>query len=224
MKPDWQELLKEEFNKEYYINIQSFLKRQTAEIYPKEEDIFNVYNLCSLKKIKVLIVGQDVYHTPGVAHGIAFSTLQDKRPPSLQNIFTEIYSDLNIKKPFNEYFATNNLTYWVRQGVFLLNTSLTVERGKPGSHSKIGWQDFTKKTIELINEKEEPIVVMLWGNHAKQFREIFDNSKHLILEASHPSPFSAYQGFMGCRHFSKCNNFLRKNYGKIIDWSTKELL
>jgi len=223
MKSDWQELLREEFNKEYYINIQNFLKRQTAEIYPKEENIFKVYDLCSLSNIKVLIIGQDPYHTVETAHGLAFSTLQNKRPPSLQNIFTEIYSDLKIKKPFDEYFTTNNLIYWVKQGVFLLNTSLTVENGKAGSHSRIGWQFFTKRTIELINEKEEPIVVMLWGNHAKQFRDIFIDSKHLILEAAHPSPFSAYNGFMGCRHFSKCNNFLKENYGKRIDWSTREI-
>lgn len=221
MKSDWKELLKDEFDKEYFVNIQKFLKRQTAEIYPKKEDIFRIYDLCSFQNIKVLLIGQDPYHTPGVAHGLAFSTIQDKRPPSLSNIFLEIYSDLKIQKPFDEYFQTNNLTYWARQGVFLLNTSLTVERGKAGSHSGIGWQYFTRKTIEIIKEKEEPIVVMLWGNHAKEFRDIFDKSKHLILEAAHPSPFSAYRGFMGCKHFSKCNSFLKEKYGKRIDWSTK---
>jgi uracil-DNA glycosylase len=221
MKLDWTELLSEEFRKDYYLKIDKFLNEQTVDIYPNREDIFNIYNLCSLNKLKILILGQDPYHTPNTAHGLAFSSIGQKRPPSLQNIFIEIYSDLEIKKSFDEYFTTNNLTYWAKQGVFLLNTCLTVEKGKAGSHSNLGWQNFTRKTIQIINNKEEPIVIMLWGNYAKKFRELLTNPKHLILEAAHPSPFSAYNGFMGCKHFSKSNNFLKKNYDKIIDWSTK---
>jgi len=223
MKSDWENLLSEEFTKDYYIKIREFLNKQTVEIYPKEEDIFNIYNICSFNKVKILILGQDPYHTPNTVHGLAFSSLESKRPPSLQNIYLEIYSDLKIKKFFDEYFTTNDLTYWAKQGVFLLNTVLTVEKSNAGSHSGIGWQNFTRKTIQLINDKEEPVVIMLWGNYAKKFRELITNPKHLILESAHPSPFSAYNGFMGCKHFSQSNNFLKQNYGKIIDWSTKKL-
>ena len=217
IKTDWSNLLNQEFEKEYFKNIFSFLKKQKEEgkiIYPPESDIFNVFNLCSYNKVKVLVIGQDPYFTTGTAHGLAFSTLQDKCPPSLQNIYKEITTDIGDIKHY-----TNDLTYWVKQGVFLLNTSLTVEKGKPGSHSKIGWQFFTEKVLQLLNDKDKPIVFILWGNHAKQYKHLITNDKHLILEASHPSPFSAYHGFFGCKHFSQCNQFLMKYYGKKIDWS-----
>jgi len=225
---EWYELLKDEFEKPYMKELAVFLaqRRKEVEVYPPENiEIFNAYRLTPYSKIKVVIIGQDVYHTPGTAHGLCFSTKQDKIPPSLQNIFKEIYDDLNIS------CTSNDLTSWARQGVFLLNTILTVEKGSALSHSDYsllkkglpagGWQIFTKRTLELLNQNDNRLVFMLWGSYAKKFREYLTNPKHLILESAHPSPFSAYNGFFGCKHFSKTNRFLRNQFLSEIDWCTK---
>jgi uracil-DNA glycosylase len=220
----WNDFIEEE--KEYFKKIQNFLikkRKNGINVYPNENDIFKAYNLCSYNKTKIVIIGQDPYHTPNTAHGLCFSSKQIKRPPSLRNIFLEIYDDLKPKISFDEYFQTNDLTYWGKCGAFLLNTTLTVDEGKANSHSEIGWKQFTTKTIQILNDKNEPIVFMLWGSHAISYQEYITNKNHLILTAPHPSPFSAHTGFFGCKHFSKANYFLKLNYNKKFDFRTLQI-
>lgn len=215
IKRQWYELLKSEFDKDYFKSLQEFLKSEYTkyQIYPSEDKIFNALNHVPLDKIKVVIIGQDPYHEPGQAQGLSFSVPSDVQiPPSLVNIMTEIESDLGIvcKKD-------GNLERWANQGVLLLNTVLTVRRGQANSHKDKGWERITRRIIELVGKREKPAVFLLWGSYAQSFSDLI-GSQHLILKAPHPSPLSAYRGFFGCKHFSKTNSFLTK-YGKTpIDW------
>ena len=183
-------------------------------VYPKPKDVFKVFDMCSLNDIKVVILGQDPYHGKGQAHGLSFSVPQNiNTPPSLKNILKEIEKDTG-KKPI----VQNNLESWVAQGVFLLNAILTVEANKPASHKDIGWEFFTDGVIKTISEKNSGCIFLLWGNFAKKKRVLIDESKHLVLEAAHPSPFSAHNGFFGCKHFSKANEWLKESGKSEINW------
>ena len=212
---NWASLLKDEFEKEYFKHLQFFLEEEysTRTIYPEMENIFNALNVTKYEDVKVVIIGQDPYHEPNQAHGLAFS-VQDgvEIPPSLVNIYKEIESDLGIKCQ-----NTGNLLPWAKQGVLLLNTSLTVRRGQANSHRGKGWEIFTNEIIKLLSKREKPVVFLLWGSNAQAFApQIADH--HLILKAPHPSPLSAYRGFLGCKHFSKTNNFLISQNQTPIDW------
>jgi len=213
---NWFELLKEEFEKPYFKNLQQFLDQEYSKytIYPKVENIFNALNKVKYHDVKVVIIGQDPYHEPGQAHGLSFSVEEGiNLPPSLQNIYKEINNDLGI--PISK---SGNLTCWAKQGVLLLNTVLTVRRGQANSHQNKGWETLTSKIIELLNNRPTPIVFMLWGNSAKKIGEKITNTNHYILKSAHPSPLSAYNGFFGCKHFSKANEFLKNKGFNEIDW------
>lgn len=213
---DWDELLKDEFQKEYYLKLREFLKKEysTYTIYPNMYNIFNALKYTSLKDTRVVILGQDPYHGPNQAHGLCFSVQKGVEiPPSLKNIYKEIESDLNIKQA-----SHGELTDWAKDGVLLLNTVLTVRQASPNSHKGKGWELFTDKIIEIVNEQAEPCVFMLWGANAKAKQSLITNKKHLVLSTVHPSPLSAYNGFFGCKHFSKANEFLIKNNRKPINW------
>ncbi len=215
LRKSWFELLQDEFDKPYFKNLQEFLKQEYChyEIYPSEENIFNALNHVSLDNIKVVIIGQDPYHEPMQAQGLSFSVPENVDiPPSLVNIMKEIESDLNIS-----CIKHGNLQRWSGQGVLLLNTVLTVRRGQANSHKDRGWENLTKRIIEIVGERKKPIVFLLWGSFAQSFAPLI-GSQHLILKAPHPSPLSAYRGFFGCKHFSKCNEFLVKNGIQPIDW------
>ena len=214
---DWDEILKDEFQKEYYLKIRSFLKQEYAHhtIYPDMFDIFNALKYTSYEGAKVVIIGQDPYHGPKQAHGLCFS-VQDgiKPPPSLVNIFKEISDDLGIEIP-----KSGNLTKWAKEGVLLLNNVLTVREASPNSHKGKGWEEFTDCIIKHLNEREKPLVFLLWGSNARAKTKIITNPNHLILETVHPSPLSAYGGFFGCKHFSKANEFLKVNGIAPVDWN-----
>ena len=213
---DWYEALKGEFKKPYYKKLYETVNEEyrTRKIFPPAKDIFNAFHLTPLKDVKVVILGQDPYHNPHQAHGLSFSVLKPVvPPPSLKNIYKELNSDLGCLIP-----SHGELTKWAKQGVLLLNAVLTVEQNKPGSHANKGWEIFTDHIIELLNQKDDPVVFLLWGNYAKQKEKLITNPKHLILKAAHPSPFSAYHGFFDCHHFSKTNEFLIKNNLTPIDW------
>ncbi len=217
---DWDEIMKGEFEKEYYLSLRKFLinEYKTRKIYPSMYDIFNAQKYTPFSEIKAVIIGQDPYHGEGQAHGLSFSVKKGVTPPpSLMNIFKEINSDLGIKIPKN-----GELTYWAKQGVLLLNSVLTVRAGQAGSHRGQGWETYTTHVIDKLNDREDPIVFLLWGSDARRKKEIITNPKHLILETVHPSPLSAHNGFFGCKHFSKCNEFLKNNGKKEIDWSLPE--
>ncbi len=214
--PSWRQHLSKEFRSNYFKDLTKLLKNEYLNhtIYPEFSEIFNCFYLTPLKKVSVVIIGQDPYHGHKQAHGLSFSVNKAVNiPPSLKNIFKELNNDLNIIQPKN-----GNLECWAHQGVFLLNSSLTVREGEPNSHQNFGWQKFTDTTIKVLSEKTDKIVFMLWGNFAQKKEFLIDKSKHTVLKTSHPSPFSAYKGFLGCRHFSKTNAIL-ENYGKkAIDW------
>ncbi len=214
----WKKWMNEEFNQPYFKNLEAFLNAQTKHktIYPPKKDWFNAFDLCDINDVKVVILGQDPYHGPNQAHGLSFSTLNEKLPPSLKNIYKELSVDLNIEIP-----KTGNLTPWAKQGVLLLNTILTVEASRPLSHKNKGWEIFTQKIIAQINLLDQPVVFILWGNHAKSYKQILNNPKHLILESVHPSPFSARLGFFGSKPFSQTNAFLEAQNVKPIDWCIK---
>lgn len=216
IEESWKAVLREEFGKDYFARIAAFLhqeKREGKTIYPPGPLIFNAFQLTPFDKVKVVILGQDPYHGPGQAHGLSFS-VQDgvALPPSLQNIYKEIAADIGTIPP-----ASGNLERWARQGVFLLNSVLTVRAGSPTSHSSIGWQTFTDAVIKTISDRKECVVFMLWGNYARSKKPLIDSNKHLILEAAHPSPL-ARGAFFGCRHFSKANNFLIASGQTPIAW------
>ena len=212
----WFNLLAKEFEKSYMKDLSIFLNsevKEGKEIYPKGNEMFLSLNLTPYDEVKVVIIGQDPYHGPGQAHGLSFSVPEGvKIPPSLHNIFLELKEDLNISIPQNGF-----LSNWAQQGVLLLNSVLSVERGKPGSHSLKGWEKFTDKIISLLNNKEH-IVFMLWGNYAAQKGREIDASKHLVLKSAHPSPLSSHKGFFGNKHFSKCNKFLDTKGIEPVDW------
>lgn len=216
IEPSWKEVLASAFEDETFTNLVSFLKDEyhKEKIYPPGKEIFNAFWHCPIKQVKVVILGQDPYHGPGQAHGLSFSVKPGIRfPPSLLNIFKEIKSDLGIDLPPN-----GDLTRWADQGVFLLNATLTVRAEQAGSHQKRGWEEFTDKVIQLISEKRENVVFLLWGSYAQKKSELIDASKHLILKAPHPSPLSAHRGFLGCGHFSKTNSYLESKGLKRIAW------
>ena len=212
---NWANLLKDEFEKPYFKNLQAFLEAEYSkyDVYPKMDEIFNALNATKFEDVKVVIIGQDPYHEPNQAHGLAFSVLDgNPLPPSLVNIYKEIEDDLGIKCE-----QSGNLTRWAKQGVLLLNTTLTVRRAHANSHSEKGWKNFTNKVIELLSHRKDPMVFILWGSHAQSFAPLIEK-QHLVLKGPHPSPLSAYRGFFGCKHFSKANDFLIKNGKTPIDW------
>ena len=212
----WDDIIEIEYEKEYFKKLISFVKHEyeIKTVYPKKEDVFNAFKYTDFKDIKVVILGQDPYHEPNQAEGLSFSVSNNVlKPPSLQNIFKELESDLKIPFP-----KTNSLKSWAKQGVLLLNAVLTVEEHKPASHRNIGWETFTDNIIELINKKNKPVVFILWGNFAREKKKYITNPIHLVIESPHPSPFSARNGFFGSRPFSKTNEFLKKNNIKEIDW------
>ena len=214
----WNSLFENETNKEYYKKILLFLENQRLkrlEIFPSEDKIFLAFKLIQLEGVKVVILGQDPYHNIGQANGLSFSVPVGYRiPPSLKNIIKELKEDVNIKDPFH-----GNLECWAKQGILLLNSILTVQANEPASHNKIGWQIFTDSVISAISSNLNNVVFMFWGNYAIQKSKLVDKEKHLILEAAHPSPFSAHRGFLGCKHFSQANNYLLKNGKEIINWN-----
>ena len=213
---DWYEALKEEFGKPYYKQLFQTIKQEynTRLIFPPANDIFNAFHLTPLKEVKVVILGQDPYHNHGQAHGLCFSVQKGiVPPPSLVNIFKEIHKDLGIEPP-----PHGNLTGWAQQGVLLLNTVLTVREASPNSHKGKGWEIYTDEVIRKLNRQSQPIVFLLWGANARAKTALITNPVHKILTAAHPSPLSAHNGFFGCRHFSKCNTFLKENGREEINW------
>ena len=216
---DWDDLLGEEFSKDYYLRLREFLKSEYSqrEIFPPMGDIFNALKYSSYDQTKVVIIGQDPYHQPGQAHGLCFSVNKGiKIPPSLVNIYKELESDLKIEPPDH-----GCLVSWAKQGVLLLNTVLTVRRDNPNSHKGKGWEIFTDKVIETLNQREKPMVFILWGANAKEKAKLISNTGHLILVGSHPSPLSAYNGFFGGGYFSKANRFLEATGQEPVDWQIK---
>jgi len=214
---DWDELLKEEIEKEYFKNLFTFVKEQYKEkdIYPKMNEIFNAFRHTAYKDIKVVILGQDPYHGENEAEGLSFSVkIGIRKPPSLNNIFKELKDDLGY-----EYPKSGSLLKWADEGVLLLNSVLTVEKDKPASHRGRGWEVFTDTVIKKINEKNTPVVFILWGNYARAKKELITNPNHLIIESTHPSPYSASSGFFGSRPFSKTNNYLKSKGIKPINWN-----
>ena len=217
-KNDWDQLLRKEFEAPYYLALREFLKEEyrSHRIYPGMYDIFRALQLTPPGSVKAVILGQDPYHRPGQAHGLCFSVSDGVAPPpSLCNIYKELQIDIGMPIP-----RTGNLTPWAKEGVLLLNTTLTVREGAPQSHKGRGWEIFTDRIISILDEIDQPIVFLLWGAPARAKRQLIRNPKHLILEAAHPSPLSAYNGFFGCRHFSKANEFLRANGALPIDWAS----
>lgn len=220
IEASWKEALKQEFNKPYFQNISEHLRTEMTQgktIYPPGKLIFNAFDNTPLPNVKAVILGQDPYHGPGQAHGLCFSVANGvPPPPSLINIFKELQDDVGVPIPLH-----GNLTHWAKQGVFLLNASLTVRAGEPMSHAKIGWANFTDAVIKLISDKKEHVVFLLWGKFAQEKRVLIDDKKHLILRSVHPSPLSAYGGFFGCKHFSKANQYLASKGIDPIDWQVK---
>ena len=216
----WDTLLAEEFQKDYYQQLRKNLAQEykTRTIYPAMDNIFNALKYTSYEDVKVLLLGQDPYHGPGQAHGLCFSVQKGvDKPPSLKNMFKELESDTGIVAP-----SHGCLTDWAKQGILLLNTVLTVREGEPNSHKKLGWTTFTDKVIELLNEREDPVIFVLWGRNALEKLPLITNSHHYVLSAAHPSPLSASRGFFGCKHYSKINEIL-KSMGKTpIDWRISE--
>lgn len=213
---DWDSVLADEFKKDYFLEIKDFVDEEyeSKTVYPPYEEIFNAFKLTPLSDVKVVILGQDPYHEPGQAHGLAFSTPEGRPiPKSLKNIFKEINEEYDYPVP-----ESGCLESWAKQGVFLLNTVLTVEKGNANSHSKCGWQTFTDNVIKILDGQAQPIVFLLWGKQAEKKKELINNPNHLVLVTSHPSPFSARRGFFGSNHFKLANEFLKENKKEEIDW------
>lgn len=214
---EWDALLSGEFQKDYYLRLREFLKAEygSRNIFPPMQDIFNALRYTSYSDVKAVILGQDPYHGAGQAHGLCFSVKKGVQPPpSLQNIFKELNADLGIQPP-----PHGELTAWAKSGVLLMNTVLTVREGQANSHKGQGWEILTDRVIELLNQREQPIVFLLWGGNARAKARLITNPAHLVLQCAHPSPLSAYNGFFGCRHFSKANEFLAANGIAPIDWN-----
>lgn len=218
----WKAPLLPEFEADYMARLEAFLLGEKAagkQIFPNSEEWFRALELTPLEKVRVVILGQDPYHGPGQAHGLCFSVQPGVRPPpSLVNIYKELQTDLGISRPHHGF-----LEHWATQGVLLLNSVLTVEMTKAASHRGKGWEKFTDAVIRLVNAKNDPVVFMLWGNYAQKKADFVDSARHLILKAAHPSPLSAHNGFLGCRHFSQCNAFLESKGLPPIDWALPEL-
>ena len=218
---DWQQPLEVEFKKPYYKDLYKKVLEEyrSRQIFPNPDDIFNAFHLTPLKDVKVVILGQDPYHNDGQAHGLCFSVKPDVEvPPSLVNIYKELQDDLGCRIPNNGY-----LVKWAKQGVLMLNTVLTVRAHQANSHRGIGWEQFTDAVIRAVDAQDRPIVFLLWGRPAQMKKGMLHNPKHLILEAPHPSPLSAYRGFFGCKHFSQTNAFLEKNGLAPIDWQIEDV-
>ena len=218
---DWDDILKGEFEKEYYKNLREFLKKEysTQEILPDMYDIFNALKYTSYKDTKVVIIGQDPYHGVGQAHGLAFSVKPGiQTPPSLQNIYKELQDEIGCFIPNNGY-----LVKWANQGVLLLNTALTVRAHNANSHKGVGWEIFTDNTIKYLSDREEAVIFLLWGANARSKKKIINTRKHIVLEAPHPSPLSAYRGFFGCGHFKKTNEILEQMGKEKIDWQIENI-
>lgn len=216
LKNDWEEILKDEFEKDYFKTLMKKVEEEysISKCHPDKENIFRSLNETSYKDVKVVILGQDPYHEEGQAIGLAFAVSKDtKIPPSLKNIYKELHEDVGFKIPQH-----GDASKWAKEGVLLLNAVLTVRDGEAASHDKYGWQEFTDSIIRKLNEKNEPVVFLLWGNYARSKKVLITNPKHLVLEAAHPSPLSASRGFFGCKHFSKTNEYLKKNGLKEVDW------
>ncbi len=216
IEQSWKDLLKGEFEKEYFINLVNFVKQEykTHKIYPPAKEIFSAFDLCPVNNVKVVIIGQDPYHGEGQAHGLCFSVKDGvKTPPSLRNIYKELLDD--IGKPIPE---TGNISHWAKQGVLMLNATLTVRAANAGSHQKKGWETFTNAVIEKISQEKNNIVFLLWGAYAQKVGQVIDTSKHHILKSTHPSPLSAHRGFLGNKHFSKTNTFLKSKNLQEIKW------
>jgi uracil-DNA glycosylase len=221
MEPSWKARLLPEFSKDYMNDLREFLRREVKAkktVYPRGSEYFAALNHTPFEKVKVVIIGQDPYHGPNQAHGLCFSVQPGVQiPPSLQNIFKEIKSDLGISPPRH-----GNLKHWAEQGVLLLNATLTVEGGKAGSHQKKGWEQFTDAVIDHLNRERSGLVFVLWGSYAQKKGEFIDRKRHLVLAGPHPSPLSAHRGFFGCRHFSKINDYLSAQGETPIDWQLPE--
>ena len=216
LENDWKDILKDVFNSDEVKKLQDFLNVEydTKVIYPSRENIFTALKLTSYENVKVVIIGQDPYHEPNQAHGLAFSVLEGiKLPPSLKNIYKEIEEDLGIKMS-----GSGNLTSWAKQGVLLLNNVLTVREHEANSHKKKGWEFVTNKIVEKLNVRDDAVIFVFWGNNAKEKQKLITNPNHIVLTAPHPSPLSAYHGFFGCKHFSMINEILRKNNKNEINW------
>lgn len=222
IEESWKEVLEHEFSKTYFQQIVTFLKVERSQgkiIYPPGGLIFNAFNQTPFHKVKVVLLGQDPYHGPGQAHGLCFSVPTGvKPPPSLVNIYKELKQDVGMPIP-----ATGNLTHWAQQGVLLLNTSLTVRANEPASHAQLGWAEFTDAVIKAISEHKTGVVFLLWGRHAQEKQALIDETRHHVLKAAHPSPFSADKGFFGCRHFSRTNDLLAKQGLQPIDWMVENV-
>lgn len=218
---DWLSMIQPEFSKAYYRELYNFVKDEYSRnvVYPPSEEIFNAFHFTPLSKVKVLLLGQDPYHNVNQAHGLSFSVKPGQDiPPSLQNIYKELNDDLGCYIPNNGY-----LKKWADQGVLLLNTVLTVRAHEANSHKGQGWEQFTDAVINAVNSQDRPIVYLLWGAPAQKKIPMLTNPKHLVLKAPHPSPLSAYRGFLGCKHFSQCNDFLVKNGVEPIDWQIENI-
>lgn len=215
---DWDTILKDVFESENFRNLIVRVNEEYTKdtCFPIKQDVFNAIKLTPYRNVKVVIIGQDPYHGVGEAHGLSFSVLCKKLPPSLQNIYKEMYEDLGIIPS-----TSGDLTCWAKEGVLLLNSVLTVRKDSPASHKNLGWQDFTDEIIRRIEKKDEVVVYILWGNFAKAKKELITNPKHFVIESAHPSPFSARYGFFGSKPFSKCNKILTDNGLSPIDWSIK---
>lgn len=212
---DWDKILEEEYKKEYFLKIKDSVRHEykNKTIFPPAKDVFRAFRMTSYEDTRVVILGQDPYHGEGEANGLCFSVNEGiKMPPSLNNIYKELYDDVGIKR------TSTDLSCWAKSGVLLLNSVLTVEKDKPASHKKIGWEEFTDNVIKKLNEKDTPIVFILWGNFAKGKSKYITNKRHLIISSSHPSPFSVNYGFFGSKPFSKTNKFLKDNGIKEIEW------
>ena len=221
IRQSWFELLKDEFDKEYYKKLTKFLtmEYQTHTIYPKPENVFNALNFVPYNEVKVVIIGQDPYHQPNQANGLCFSVQPEVEiPRSLKNIYKELHDDCGCYIPDN-----GDLTKWAKQGVLLLNSVLTVRQGQANSHQGMGWENIVSKVLELLNERDDPVIFLLWGNNAKALAKNIDTSKHFVLTAAHPSPLSASNGFFGCKHFSKTNEILQQLGKTPIDWQIENI-
>jgi uracil-DNA glycosylase len=216
LTPSWKKILTPEFSKDYFKTLTKFVANEyeTKTIYPKKENIFQALNLCPFNKTRVIIIGQDPYHGPDQANGLSFAVHKEtKLPPSLKNIFKEVQSDLHITP-----IQSGDLSRWAKQGVLLLNATLTVQEQAPGSHQNKGWELFTDAVIQKLSDKKENLVFILWGNYAKKKGLLINKTKHLVIESQHPSPFSAHNGFFGSKPFSKTNTYLKKHGQQEIDW------